>query len=288
MVNANSSLKLLTNNRALVRWATILFLVLLAWQAGRSASLMLHSSNVPPLPVLIQAEQSHQTIHGEPSYLMGKPDLKSLKESTPVASKESISEITNTRLNLKLIGVIDLENAGVAIIKSSGKTLVVGEGEEIVKGVELVEVYSDQVIISHRGKREKLIMEETAKGLIERGSESTSSAPQSRLSIEASQALKEIGDTLRKSPISISKYIRFKPIGKNGNWSAVKVWPKSNIDVFTGIGLKSGDLIKSVNGRTIQEMSKEPSLWQAFLNESQFELTVERQGKTVSLSVDLN
>lgn len=288
MVNVNSSLKLLTNNRALVRWATILFLILLAWQVGRSGSLMLQSSNIPLLPVLTQAKQSEQTVQGEHSYLMGKPDLRSLKTSASTMSAESISEIANTRLKLKLIGVIDLEGAGVAIIQSSGSNLVVGEGEEIVKGVDLIEVYSDQVIISHRGKREKLMMEEATKGLIEQRSEETSSTPQSRLSVEDSQALKEIGDSLRKSPISISKYVRFKPIGKNGDWSAVKVWPKSNAELFHSLGLKSGDLVKSVNGRTIQEMSQEPSLWQAFLNESQFELTVERQGKIVSLSVDLN
>jgi len=272
----------------LVRWAMILFLILLAWLVGRSASSMLYSSDIPSLPTLVQAKPINQAVQGEYSYLMGKPDLKALKESAPQKSKESVSEITNTRLRLKLIGVIDLESSGVAIIQSSGKTLVVSEGEKIVQGVDLIEVYSNWVMISHRGKREKLMMEETAKGLIEQGGSKTAPSAPSRLSPENSAALKKIGESLKKSPISISRYVRFKTIGKKGNWTAIKVWPRSNIGVFTGIGLKSGDLIKSVNGKSIQEISQDPSLWQTFLNESQFDLTVERRGEPVSLSIDLN
>ena len=287
MVNLMTSLQSIINSLTLVRWVTFLLVIFLAWQVGQSSSLLLKSPLVPELPVLSVQSTSIKTVEGERSYLMGKPD-KTLSNQKPISDSKPVSEIANTRLKLKLLGVIDVEGAGVAIIQSSGQTLVVSEGEQIVKGVDLIEVYSDQVVISHRGKRERLVMEALTKGLIESSSVSSSSALSSNLTAENTQALKEVGETLRKSPISISKYIRFKPIGKNGSWSAVKIWPKSNADLFNSIGFKSGDLIKAVNGRTIQEMSLEPSLWQTFLNESQFELTIERQGGTVNLSVDLN
>jgi len=287
MNNVIASFQSMVSNRALVRWITVSLVVLVAWQVGQGASLLLKSPIAPELPVLSVKASSSEIIQGERSYLMGKPDAKRLNQNL-INDSESVPEIVSTRLKLTLLGVIDVEGLGVAIIQSSGQTLVVGEGEEIIKGVDLIEVYSDQVVISHRGKRERLMMEALTKGLIESSGNTSLPAMSSNLTVESAQALKEVGATLRKSPIAISKYVRFKPIGKNGSWSAVKIWPKSNPELFNSIGFKSGDLVKAVNGRTIQEMSLEPSLWQTFLNESQFELTVERQGGTVNLSVDLN
>ena len=287
MVNLMTSLQSILLNRSLVGWVSVFLLALVAWLVGQNASLFLQNPVAPPLPVLSVQSSSVKPIQGTPSYLMGKPDAKALQ--TSLEASEPVSEMTDTRLKLTLMGVIDVDGAGVAIIQSSGQTLVVGEGEEIVKGVDLIEVYADQVVISHRGKRERLMMEELTKGLIESASSGvTTSAVASELNEKEAAALKEIGETLRKSPISISKYVRFKPIGKNGNWTAVKVWPKSNPELFNAIGFISGDLVKAVNGRSIQEMAQEPGLWQTFLNESQFELTVDRQGSSVTLSVNLN
>jgi len=287
MVNLMTSLQSFMFNRTLVGWVSLTLLVLAAWLVGQNATLFLQSPVTPSLPVLSVKTSSVTAVQAEPSYLMGKPDAKVLQAS--LNTSEPVSEMADTRLKLTLMGVIDVQGAGVAIIQSSGQALVVGEGEEIVKGVDLIEVYPDQVVISHRGKRERLMMEELTKGMIETASNrsSVNSAPVA-LDAENAMALKEVGETLRKSPISISKYVRFKPIGKNGNWTAVKVWPKSNPELFNAIGFVSGDLLKTVNGRSIQEMAQEPALWQAFLNQSQFELTVERQGQEVTFSVDLN
>ena len=287
MVNLMTSLQSIILNRTLVGWISLFLLVLFAWIVGQKATLFLQQPVAPSLPVLSVQTAVVERVQGRPSFLMGKPSPKALQDSkTP---SEPVSEMKDTRLKLILMGVIDVDGAGVAIIQSSGRTLVVGEGEEILKGVELIEVYADQVVISHRGKRERLMMEELTKGLIEKSSSSrTTLTSPANLSSEEEAALKKVGETLRKSPISISKYVRFKPVGRNGAWTGVKVWPKSNPELFNAVGFMSGDVVKSVNGRTIQDMSQEPSLWQAFLNEAQFDLTVERRGGLVTLSVNLN
>lgn len=288
MGNLVASLKLVAQSSVLLRWVTLFLLAVLAWQIGKHATLLLTSPVVPQLPVIAVEKSAPVSVSGDPSYLMGRPDVIAQKPTRPALSTDSVAKVSKTRLNLKLLGVIDLPKRGVAIIKSSGKTLVVAEGEEIIKGVELLEVFADQVMISHRGKREKLMMESAAKGLIESGSGKRASASAQSLSARDAQSLQAIGQTLRQSPLSISKYVRFKPIGKQGSWTAVKIWPKSNITLFRNLGLKSGDLIKEVNGRTIQQMSQQPALWQEFLNGSQVELTVERRGRSIQLAIDLN
>lgn len=293
MVNLTELLQSKLSSRRLVGVVGGALLVMVAWLSGQAASLLLHSPTSPTLPVSASPLESKtlssatsQNSLGDPVYLMGKPDIKALQ--AVMGKPEPISDIASTRLKLTLMGVIEVSGAGVALIKSAGKTLVVGVGEEIIKGVDLVEVYADQVVISHRGKHEKLTMESLSKGLIEASSSNRATFRAGSLTPENASALKEVGETLRKSPVAISRYVRFKALGQNGNWTAVKIWPKSDVTLFEGVGFKSGDLITAVNGRSIQEMAQEPSLWQAFLNESQFELTVERQGRPLVLSVDLN
>ena len=287
MDNLVTFLQLAAKNRLVVGAISWSLLVVLAWQVGQGASLFLTKPVLPELPSVSVETPNLKVIQGQRSYLLGRPDATFLNQNATRNAKP-VSEISNTRLNLTLMGVIDVKGAGVAIIQSPNETLVAGVGEQIVKGVELVEIYADQVVITHRGKQERLVMESVSTGLIKAASEDGLAFSSATLSAKNAQALKEVGDTLRKSPISISKYIRFQPIGQSGRWSAVKIWPKTDTDLFNSIGLKSGDLIKSVNGKTIQDMSSQPSLWQNFLNASQFELAIERQGQLVTLLLDLS
>ncbi|WP_373019682.1 type II secretion system protein GspC [Thiomicrorhabdus sp.] len=287
MVNFFPFLRAISSNPKLAKWATYFLLVLLAWQGGKLFSSQLNVVTTPALPEIVAKPQKNLKLQGDDSLLFGKPEVDLTQTTDLNDSGMSPSEVDASRLRLKLVGAIAIDGKGVAIIESSGSTLVVSEGEEIISGVDLLKVYSDQVIILNRGKREKLMIEQGGKDLFEPATQS-GAGETSEITTEHKQTLRKIGEDLRSNPISISKYIRFQPMNKDGKWDAVKIWPKSEPEIFNEIGFKAGDLLKSVNGRTIQEMAQEPSLWQAFLNESQFDLTIERQGQLVNLSVDLN
>ncbi|MDG6777315.1 type II secretion system protein GspC [Thiomicrorhabdus sp. zzn3] len=264
-----------------------MFLLWCAWLIGDLISSQLQTIERPELPTVQVLPEKKVSTEGEPSYLFGKPDV----EQTALATDRSVSpdELDQTRLKLKLIGVIVSQDKGVAIIEASGTTKVVSEGEEILSGVELLKVLPDQVVILHRGKQEKLMMERSEAALMQTlSAQSSPTAEASDLSYDQKQTLRNIGEELRQQPVSISKYIRFQPINEDGKWVAVKIWPRAEKEVFESIGFKAGDLLKSINGRSIHEMSQEPALWQAFLNDSRFELGVERKGQLVTLSVDLN
>lgn len=289
MVNLVSSLQAFVHNPSLAKWTTYFMLVLLAWQVGVLATSRLNVVEKPALPQISVVSQKAVKVRDEEFLLFGKPEVNSAQPADLADEGLSPSEVDASRLRLKLVGAIATEGKGVAIIESSGETLVIGEGEEVLKGVDLLKVFSDQVIILNRGKREKLMMEEGGSDLFEKAGSSTKEPQGSKdISPEHKATLRQIGENLRSNPVSISKYIRFQPINKDGKWVAVKVWPKSEPELFKTIGFEAGDLLKSVNGRSIEEMAQEPSLWQAFLNESQFDLTVERDGRMVDLSVDLN
>ncbi len=288
MVNLVSSLRTFVNTPSLAKWMTYLLLVLLAWQTGVLVSARLNVVETPTLPQISIAPQKAVKVRGDESLLFGKPEVELVQPAGVADDGLSPSEVDASRLRLKLVGAIATEGKGVAIIESSGKTLVVGEGEEIMSGVDLLKVFSDQVIILNRGKREKLMMEEGGSNLFEKAGPSSKTQQASpAMSSAHKESLRQIGENLRSNPVSISKYIRFQPINEGGKWVSVKIWPKAEPELFKEIGFKAGDLLKSINGRTINEMAQEPSLWQVFLNESHFYLTVERGGQLVDLSVDL-
>lgn len=288
MLNLLHTVQTMAQSTSLAKWASSFLVLILAWLSGILISAQLQPIEIPPLPEPSSQVQSvSPSPQGKESYLFGKPEVEMVAPSQSAAADLAPEAVAATRLRLKLIGAIATADKGVAIIESSGTTLVVAEGEQVINGVDLVKVYSDQAVILHRGKHEKLQMEEATAGLISTvgGDES---AVSDELTPEHKQTLREIGEVLRQQPVSISKYIRFQPINQNGQWTAVKIWPKEQQAVFEALGFKAGDLLKSVNGRSIQDLAQEPALWQTFLNESQFELTVERNGQPVNLTVDLN
>lgn len=184
---------------------------------------------------------------------------------------------------------------GVALIKQSNKTLVVFEGEEILANVVLLEVYPEEIVISNRGVHERLSLVGGKNKLLtkENSQEKDGNAVKqlvnaADLSQEESGALNEIGRALKKSPMSIAKFIKFKPINKDGRWAGVKIWSKTDKKLFRAVGFKEGDMLVDVNGRSINQLASNPRLWQEFLKESQFELIVERNGQEHNISVDLS
>ncbi len=287
-----SFLILFSSNRKIMLFLSFIILLLLGWVLGKLATQFLDDSSSP----VLQAKNvvfNASVAQGKSSYLFGKPD----KVVTKVKKKPKVKtdEVKKTRLNLTLVGIIDMGEQGVALIKQSNKTLVVFEGEEILANVVLLEVYPEEIVISNRGVHERLSLVGGKNKLLtkENSQEKDGNAVKqlvnaADLSQEESGALNEIGRALKKSPMSIAKFIKFKPVNKDGRWAGVKIWSKTDKKLFRAVGFKEGDMLVDVNGRSINQLASNPRLWQDFLKESQFELIVERNGQEHNVSVDLS
>lgn len=272
-------------NRTLPFLASIVFFLLLAWQLGGLLSLVLHTPQAPIMPTLAVVTSSSPTapIQASASLLFGEPASVQSPQKAPEAVNSA--HLARTQLRLKLLGAIVTAQRAVAIIESSGKTLVVAEGQEVMSGVRLLKVYAEEVVLEHRGKREKLQMEQVGKGLIATVAQTAS--PQA-LNVEDKVLLQNLTQTLRAQPLSLSKYIRFQPVNQGGALSAVQIWPREHEAVFRALGLQAGDKLKRVNGQSMAEMAQDANGWQTFLEQSQFALQVERDGQLLDLTIDLN
>ncbi len=261
----------------------LLLLTELIWQTGALLGSILQQPEPPLLPKvnrMIAVQSQSNVVVGARLFLFGQPPKEKAAQS--VAEPEIEPTAQKTRLNLKLIGLVDLGSRGVALIQKGGQTLVLSPGEVIQPGVKLLKLLSNQVIIDNNGRQERLVLQGAE---VEHLGQATS---QSRATAINQQKLNHIAQRLRRNPMTISQYLRFQPLRRNNQWVGVQIWPKTEPKLFHALGFRSGDIIRQIDGNTIQQMSEQPQLWQKFRQQSQFELLIDRQGETRVLSIDLN
>lgn len=263
-----------------VEW---LLLLVLAWLLGQLLASALRVVPVYSQPLLTAQSNAAPLLTGQASSLFGFATKIQTPQKTVVADTQQAAK---TQLNLVLQGVIVNADQAVAIIETSAKTQVVMENDWVLPQVRLIKVMSNGVLLDNRGVVEKLFLKASDQDL-------TQPAPVSMVSAQPltgfdQQRLIEIGETLRKSPMSIGKFLRFQPINQKGQWVGVKIWSKNDKALFKALGFEEGDLVKQVNGRSIDAMSKNPELWKQFLTMSEFELMVDRQGEMKTLQVNFN
>ncbi|MGM0541585.1 MAG: type II secretion system protein N, partial [Pseudomonadota bacterium] len=180
-------------------------------------------------------------------------------------------------------GLLQHPIKSIAVIEVQGKAQVFAVGEAIQRDVELIEVGADFAIILNRGKQEKLELKAEPNVLMAPGGAIDSTDMTQSLS----KKLTLIEQQVKQTPISILGYVRFEFVNNKGKPVMIKVWPKKEAALFNALGFKPGDLLKVVNGHSVEALSKNPALWQALMSESSFSVVVVRQGVEQSLRVEL-
>ncbi len=256
---------------------------LLGWQIGSMISYSLESLNT----LNSQPVQTNQQPSSSPSSMGSSSRIASIdlfgRQATvqELDKKNQVENVSETQLNLTVVGIVDLPNEkGVAIIQTGSQSLVVSVGEKIQSGVFLEEVYSDYVVIEHRGVLEKLVMSDSNELL-----DSNAFGLEDALG-ETSDVFK-LRQELQKTPMKIMQYVRFQLMNAGSRDAMLKLWPKKDAELFKAFGLEAGDVLKNVNGQPVSELMKKPILWKKVLNESVLEMEVHRQDRVEFLVIDL-
>jgi len=187
---------------------------------------------------------------------------------------------------LKLKGVI-APTPGVAasaiFSTGSGKDIAVYVGREVQPGVKLVEVKPDHVIVSRAGIRERVDLE--APRPIARGGGAPGRAVGFRINVARTGAnnfalsRKELDDALR-DPNQLS-YLGTIVVPPGGG---VRMEAAPAGSLAAKLGLQPGDLIKKVNGQTVNSTGDLARLYTQFATLSLIQAEVQRGAATVQLS----
>lgn len=218
-------------------------------------------------------------------------------------TEEVVEEVTGeTALNLKLIGVYVDSNDQLssAIIRSgANKEYVYWIGDKIKgvssRNVELKKVEPLRVIIRNGAKNETLTLLEklnqdvlnSKSKLVRNQRQSSDKTIDKRRDSRLTKDLKDMREKLSESPQSFVGLAKFEAvIDDGGQVAGFKVAPGKDPRMFSRLGLRRNDVIKSVNGSGLSNNGYFTVLEQLQTADT-LEVSIERNGQPITLLLNL-
>ncbi len=180
---------------------------------------------------------------------------------------------------LVLVGVLAESDprTGRAIIGESGATArVYAVGVTLPGGSRLAEVHADHVLLDRGGSFETLPLPRQG------GTPSSSSLPPASSAV--SPAALPAG---APSTEDITQMIRWQAVMRTDRPSGIRVYPGANAQLFTQLGLRPGDLVLAINDSPLADQANSEQFIRSLSGTPQARLTIERNGQTESLTLDL-
>ncbi|MFO7861073.1 MAG: type II secretion system protein GspC [Desulfosalsimonas sp.] len=215
-------------------------------------------------------------------------------ETSPDArAAAELENLEKTRLNLRLWGTITgTDEKAYAVIeeKSGNKQALYQEGDTIDQA-RIRMILRKRVVLTVNGKDEILEMEELADQagrLSDRQDEpapeaaelSVSEEPMSISSQQMNEAMQDVNTLMRQ--------VRVRPYFKDGRPGGLMLSGIRSESIFSEMGLESGDIIKSINGRQIRSVEDAMTFYENMQSSGEVELEIERSGSSQILSFQID
>tara|TARA_R110000868_G_scaffold2384_9_gene17764 strand:+ start:94 stop:939 length:846 start_codon:yes stop_codon:yes gene_type:complete len=263
--------------RAIAPAIELVLIVLIAGLLARLVWLIAFGASATDFPINAASRQGPAA--ASQAYL---PDLDRLRdarlfadrrpERAEVASSETLPE---TQLNLALHGIrlgATAQSGGAIIQTPDNRQGFFAAGDSIIDGVTLAEVDIDHVIINRRGIREALYLREAANA--------TRAAASSAPAISPSPSRRG-GDGFE-----LAGAFRVEP-SMNGNQLNGYRLAGGNAVLISTLGLSVGDIIVSVDGRTLSTVDDLNDFFEDLQGRDRLAFSILRGGRPMTLQVDL-
>jgi len=292
----------------LPRWVNTILVIVLGWALA-----------VLTMKLLPQAENNFSTdaTIAPVSATSNAPDPSMLAKvtaglhlfgdasSAPVAPIEEVKkeEAKETKLNLQLAGVFDYtpKEKAIAIISAgSEEQSAYGIGDKVSGETTLKEVHKTHVILSNRGKEEKLSLPENVQPIAMRPLPQANNSSQGQSSNGAQADGQQAGapvdlpttpgalrDTLARNPSMLGRIVAAEPYQENGKLLGYRITPKQNPEILEAQGILSGDVITRVNNIQLNSQKQGIRALRNAVKAQALEITVLRDGAEIPLSISL-
>ena len=290
------TIKLFTNKHLIALAHKIMTLVMIIWLAWGLASLtwlvdgdiQANNENFHDLNLSQQQNKFTERKYNIGSisnlYLFGKPQRMS---ATPEQSMVASINVTETRLNLKLMGL----RHGFGTIPSSAiiegpnkKQKIYYIGDKLPSGGAVVEdIFIQHMIISRQGKHEKLTLftalntKQVSEPLV-----SARSFTDLTSNTFITNKLNKYKSIALKEPSALNGIVNIRPVVKDEKIIGYQLSPGIDSRFFSQSGLKRGDMVTSLNGIKLDSPDIGLSLMRSLALSSDLELTVDRDGELLS------
>ncbi len=178
-----------------------------------------------------------------------------------VATVEQIE--TNNRIDsIKLKGTYVSKSNNFIIIEDDLGTTFLYKNEKYM-GYELIEIYDQRAVLEKDGRKYDIVLEDSDKkadrassiSQDKKSSASKATTQEEYIPGEPIILTREEIDSYIKDPNKIWKNIRIQELRKDGILEGFRVNYVKRKSFFDNIGLKSGDVIKSIDGKEIKSLA---------------------------------
>ncbi|KUK14438.1 MAG: hypothetical protein XD52_0277 [bacterium 42_11] len=241
-------------------------------------------------------------------YLEGKRTLaRNVLDITPPERKEEakevkkgeVKEVEVKTLNVKLLGVVLGPTKEAVILEGSGLRRI-KIGDEVM-GYKVKEIERDLVILENDKKEEALISfqygaENTVKREVKRTVRPSPPTPQVMKQKEADVKTTADGkivisrDTINEflmAPQNFLKGIFIGPSFKNNQPNGFIIRNISKSHILAKMGIKKGDIIKKVNGISINNITDYYNAIRSVTQGDNLTITIEREGKEIDIGCEI-
>jgi len=213
-----------------------------------------------------------------------------------------------TTLKLTLRGTLALSDAtqGIAMIEDEhGAESAYKVGDEVA-GAKVAEVYADHVVLSHEGVSETLNLPQpeahapVAEAAARNGAAPVASSNPGKgngaapIFVAPTMAHGAAGDwnrlqsSLRMDPTELAKQVHVEPVYENGKLAGARLTGSGQLGaLISQAGLKPTDTVTAVNGAAVTDLSNLQRMADNLKSASSLQVTVLRDGKPATLTVNL-
>lgn len=188
--------------------------------------------------------------------------------------------------DLILIGTVTgPPNIAAAMIQKKGeKNAGIFSLWKDVYGYQLVSITSAFVYLKHNSERFKIELYEKDKS----GSAGTSRAKSSQPNhIKSSLSKAEFQQNVMSNIDNAMRGIRAGPYRENGVVEGYRLISVRPFNILYKYGIRSGDIVKRINGKKIDSTEKLYTMWQGITDESKMTADVDRNGQIITIEINI-
>lgn len=199
-------------------------------------------------------------------------------QPTPAAKKA-------TPLNLELIGTfVATGQAPYAIIEDKKKKNqdVFNLKDSVFGEATLVGIYNDRVEVEKDGSIEILRLDNTPDSTSVETQGGVGQVGENQFIVEEA----ELDKALENLPLLLTQ-ARAVPYFKEGKAVGLRMFAIRSASIFEKIGLRNGDILKSINGNSLGDLSQAMKLFERLKEERSLNLTLERNSEEKEFSYQI-
>lgn len=215
------------------------------------------------------------------------------ESSESEAEEVELDKLEKTKLKLKLWGTVtgNSEQAYAVIEDKNKNRQGLYHKGDTIQNATIKMILRKKVVLRVNGEDEILTMKDedqssrvnAASKDREPESEGSSYAAGDQVRVDRSEI-----DSALNNINQLMKQVRVRPHFKNGKPNGLTLTHIRNNSVFNELGLKSGDVVKGVNGEDIESVDDALKFYHNLKSSSSVQLQIEREGEEKSISYQID